>query len=404
MAARAAHWGELSDYKLEQAIHFWVDRHDPDAVRRRRVSARSRDLYVGKKNDESDTTAVWGRLYATDAALLDRRLMQLADAVCDDDPRTIAQRRADALGALAAGAARLACRCANPHCPAGGNDGRAANVVIHVVTEAAALDAQPDPQMSGEKDAANTLEGQPDTRKPPAGLLMGGKIVPTPLLAELIRSGAKVREVLRPADAPESGYLPSAKLAEFVRCRDLTCRFPGCEQPAEFCDLDHTIPYPAGPTHPSNLKCLCRKHHLLKTFWTGVGGWADRQEPDGTVVWTAPTGKTYKTLPGSRIFFPAWNTTTVALPPAAPTAQPAARTLMMPKRRRTRAAERAKRIQEERELNAAQRAEWARQAAQFEAARAAQRNKLPPPPDEPDDIWDITPHTPVDDDGDPPPF
>ena len=57
----------------------------------------------------------------------------------------------------------------------------------------------------------------------------------------------------------------------------------------------------------SNLKALCRKHHLLKTFWTGIGGWADKQLPDGTVVWTAPTGRTYKTLPGSRVFFPAWD-------------------------------------------------------------------------------------------------
>jgi hypothetical protein len=44
---------------------------------------------------------------------------------------------------------------------------------------------------------------------------------------------------------------------------------------------------------------------LLKTFWTGIDGWGDQQFPDGTVIWTAPTGKTYKTLPGSRIFFPA---------------------------------------------------------------------------------------------------
>ncbi|MGB8501598.1 DUF222 domain-containing protein, partial [Mycobacterium sp.] len=88
LAKRAAAWGELSDYKLEQAIDFWVRRHDPDALRRTRVSARSRDLYVGNKNDESDTTAVWGRLYATDAPALHRRLMDMAHGVCDDDPHT----------------------------------------------------------------------------------------------------------------------------------------------------------------------------------------------------------------------------------------------------------------------------------------------------------------------------
>jgi hypothetical protein len=36
--------------------------------------------------------------------------------------------------------------------------------------------------------------------------------------------------------------------------------------PAEACDIDHTIPYPLGPTHPSNLKLLCRFPHLLHTL------------------------------------------------------------------------------------------------------------------------------------------
>ncbi|WP_181909885.1 DUF222 domain-containing protein, partial [Mycobacterium tuberculosis] len=77
------------------------------------------------------TAALWGRLYATDAAMLDRRLTEMAHGVCEDDPRTLAQRRADALGALAAGADHLACGCGKPDCPSGaGNDERAAGVVI----------------------------------------------------------------------------------------------------------------------------------------------------------------------------------------------------------------------------------------------------------------------------------
>jgi hypothetical protein len=71
--------------------------------------------------------------------------------------------------------------------------------------------------------------------------------------------GAQVRPLLA-ADAlsAEPGYRPSIASQRFVRSRDLTCRFPGCDEPAERCDLDHTIPYPMGRTHPSNLKCLCR--------------------------------------------------------------------------------------------------------------------------------------------------
>ena len=92
---------------------------------------------------------------------------------------------------------------------------------------------------------------------------------------------------------PEPRYTPSRALADFIRCRDLTCRFPGCDTPATEADIDHTVPHPLGPTHASNLKILCRFHHLLKTFWTGKNGWHDRQLPDGTVIWTSPTGHTF---------------------------------------------------------------------------------------------------------------
>ena len=74
LAERATAWGRLSDYKLSQAIDFFVDRYDPGALRRTRVRADTRCLEVGSKDDKSDTTSVWGRLYATDAAVLDRRL------------------------------------------------------------------------------------------------------------------------------------------------------------------------------------------------------------------------------------------------------------------------------------------------------------------------------------------
>jgi hypothetical protein len=91
---------------------------------------------------------------------------------------------------------------------------------------------------------------------------------------------------------------------------------------------------------------------LLKTFWGGPGGWRDEQLSDGTIVWTSPTGHTYTTLPGSRIFFPNWDTTTAKLPPPQGSLPHIGnRGLMMPRRRQTRAKDRARRIQEERALN-----------------------------------------------------
>ena len=134
------------------------------------------------------------------------------------------------------------------------------------------------------------------------------------------------------------------------RCRDLTCRFPGWDRAAIRCDLDHTIPFgEGGPTHASNLKCLCRIHHLLKTF----GGWRDTQLRDGTVIWTSPSGDTYVTTPGSALLFPSLCTPTGALTAPAFTValQSTDRASIVPKRSRTRAQNKAQRIAAERKLN-----------------------------------------------------
>jgi hypothetical protein len=183
----------------------------------------------------------------------------------------------------------------------------------------------------------------------------GSAVVPAPLLAELIAHGATVRFLTDPAAlGATDGYRPCAALERFVRARDLTCRFPGCDRPAVFADIDHTQPYPYGATHASNTKCYCRQHHLVKTFWEG---WTDTQAADGTVRVTTPTGHTYTTTPFSTLLFPSWNTTTGPPPPASGTTPPRhpGRGLMMPTRRRTRVQNRAAYITRERELNALQR-------------------------------------------------
>ena len=105
IAERMTAWGPLSEYKLTQAIDVWVDNIDPGALRRTRNRARTRDFTVADP-DEAGTTAVFGRLFSADATLLRQRLEAMARSVCEDDPRTLAQRRADALGALAAGSQR----------------------------------------------------------------------------------------------------------------------------------------------------------------------------------------------------------------------------------------------------------------------------------------------------------
>jgi hypothetical protein len=358
LAEGANKWGPLSEDRLDQAIDAWIFRYDPAAVRRSETSTHTRDFSIGDLDDPAETTSVWGRLLATDAAVLKRRLAQMVQEVCDDDPRTMGERRSDAVGAIVAGSFRLACQCGSKTCPAG-DAPSSSDVVIRVLAEQSAVDAATAPvedattvNDSTESDDGGSREqtsaSAPMT--PPPALIVGEGVVPSSFLAQLIRGGAKVRPITIPSNEPEPHYRPSAELAEFVRMRDLYCRAPGCDAPADRCDLDHTIPYPIGPTHASNIKCLCRTNHLMKTF----GGWQDIQLPDGTVIWISPSGRKYVTKPGSWLFFETWDTTTADLPPpsiAAPNTGD--RSLMMPRRRRTRAAEHAAWVKVERARNEA---------------------------------------------------
>ena len=381
LAVAIREWEPMSAEKLTAAIDCWVNRYDPHAVRRTASAARSRSVEVFT-NDADGLSHLSSTLFTLDAEALDRRLDALADTVCDADPRTKDQRRADALGALALGVERLACRCEGDDCPATdpGAQGSApaGGVTIHVVVnedtldddtpEAVAQDAALDgesPPMFGKPlreltwNDVRTHRDTPEWAAARPGTVMGGPLLGGALIRRAALNAA-IKRIFHPGQAPpEPRYTPSARLADFVRCRDLSCRFPGCNEPATNCDVDHTIAHPVGPTQASNLKCLCRFHHLLKTFWGGIGGWRDRQLPDGTVIWTGPDGYTYTTRPGSVLLFPALCVPTAPVAPATLTAaagEQKAHTagLTMPRRTRTRAADRARRIEEERRLNETQ--------------------------------------------------
>ena len=271
LAAKVARWPSMTRGKLATEIDDIVFQRDPDAVRRVQDRANDRDVTFWESSDGYvDMSA---RLSVTDGAALDKRLAGLAKSVCPSDPRTLGQRRSDALGTLGTGNDRLACRCGQSDCVAG--ETPTGSVVIHIVADQATVDG---------------------TADKPAYLLDTGAVISPELLAEL-KAMARQRPLIVPVDAPsDAGYHPSRALADFVRARDLTCRAPGCDKPATRCDIDHTIPWPFGATHASNLKCLCRDHHILKTFW----GWKDKQLADGTVIWTLPDGHTYVDHAGQR--------------------------------------------------------------------------------------------------------
>ncbi|WP_433273259.1 DUF222 domain-containing protein [Pseudonocardia xinjiangensis] len=92
-------------------------------------------------------------------------------------------------------------------------------------------------------------------------------------------------------------YRPPPHLTEHVIARHQYCQGPGCRVPADRCDLDHNVPFDPvageGPTSAANLGPKCRPHHRLK----GMPGWGVSQYPDGSILWTTPSGHTYRVDP-----------------------------------------------------------------------------------------------------------
>jgi hypothetical protein len=95
-------------------------------------------------------------------------------------------------------------------------------------------------------------------------------------------------------------YKVPADIREQIQLRDRTCVFPGCARPARRCDVDHITEYDhdaeaegrrqPGPTTTSNLACLCRFHHRLKTH----SAWRYTMVEPGIFEWTSPHGQRYR--------------------------------------------------------------------------------------------------------------
>ncbi len=391
ISGEAGEYGAHSEKQLIGAVDLWVEKFDPDAVVRSRRAAK--DLYVefDDKDDPNGVASFWGRLRITDKKILERRLNDLADTVCPNDPRKRGELRAAALAALGAvGPAleRLACACGDTGCAGSGKDPRAGAVTIYALTDQVPAAGEGSPQQT-RPGGAGTPDSEPAATEPPEtaetepaapehepqtpaagtqpaacnpspGVTLDGAIIPAAMLAELIAGGATVKPLSEIADLPtERQYRPSTALTAFVRMRSMTCSFPGCNRAAHRCDLDHLTPWPAGATHPGNLAPLCRLHHLVKTF----SGWTPTAKPDGRIQWSAPTGHTYEKAPGAAILFPHWNIET-------PIPRKRAISLIndtdhdttgphrkaMPTRTRTRAQDRTQRINTERTRNQLERA------------------------------------------------
>jgi hypothetical protein len=311
LAERITTWQCWSRSRIRNAVDGAIRALDPDAAKERRVTADT-ERHISVTATPNGMADVRGCLTASASAIFDKRLSELATSVCANDSRTVAQRRADAVVALSRGVA-LACDCGRPDCPRRGTPASGGvRIVINVIAD------------------ESTLSGRSNT----PGYLEGYGVIDAEEVRELA-DGATLRLLDRPRvnSVAALRYQPSASLAQWIRCRDLTCRFPGCDRPAWRADIDHTRPFDrrrpeaGGLTVPTNLGCYCREHHRLKTFHGGSGGWRDEQSADGVIVWISPTGRRYRTTPDGGELFPQ-----LSPPPTTP-----------PPRRRNRTRDRARR-------------------------------------------------------------
>ncbi|OBF31559.1 HNH nuclease [Mycobacterium sp. ACS1612] len=292
LAERIGSWVCWSRQRIINAVDAAVRAVDPAAAKQRRVRAHD-ERFVHVSAGPDGIAVLRAKLPAPVAAIVDKQLAQMAKSVCGKDSRTMDQRRADALWALAE-RRELTCACGRSDCPAQSHaDAERPPSPVSVVINVIATE--------------DTVAG--DSQQP--GYLEGYGVIDADQVRELTATA-----VIRPVDCPQVSdeqahrYQPSAGLENWIRCRDLTCRFPGCDRKAWICDIDHTVafnhhdPAAGGLTVPEDLSCECREHHRLKTFHGGPGGWRDKQLPDGRIEWTSPTGRTYVTSPLGYDLFP----------------------------------------------------------------------------------------------------
>ena len=321
-----------------------IARLDPDALRVRRATGEDHRA-VGVTPTADGLAELWGRLRAADGISLDTRLHTMALGVCGDDPRTVAQRRADALIALVHGHTDLPCTCGHPvhdpdHTPEDTEDTHPAGsdtnpgtagggrtpgpattpprppstVLVRVIIDAATLlgltdnpghldgygaidpdlarrlatDATWQAVLTEARDAyaAHTVPTHIGPRRT-AGCVAGDS--PPPPVTGLSAAQLDARFAHQ-----QHRRHPDPALRALIQLRDRTCRHPGCLVPAAGCDIDHTRPHSdGGPTLPSNLACLCRYHHGLKTR----GQWHWTQAAFGALTATTPTGHTHTSHP-----------------------------------------------------------------------------------------------------------
>ncbi|TQM31088.1 uncharacterized protein DUF222 [Nocardia bhagyanarayanae] len=259
--------------RLRQAARRWANRLDPAGTQRRR-ERRQEDRDVRIRAVQDSMAVFDGLLPAPGAQTVAMRLREMSLQVCANDPRTMPQRRADALVALADGSGRLCCRCGRgERCPKAGapvEPPRRPLIQIGI--------------------AADTLL---DMREAPAFLAGYGPIDAG--LARSLAEHASFQVVPEHIDGDATDEAPR-RVASEIRAVDGMCRFPGCTIPAAEGQLERS---------GGGLAVLCSRHGRLKTLADKRKQWRVWRADRDRLQWTAPNGEVHTTVrEGARYLFP----------------------------------------------------------------------------------------------------
>ncbi|NUS42058.1 MAG: HNH endonuclease [Terrabacter sp.] len=256
----------LFSSRLRRCVRSGDDRSGDE----RRGSAEASRTAHGRLTEDGIGTFTVTAPAETVVAVLDRADAMARAARAAGDPRTLDQLRSDAICSLA-----LFGSLAAEHSSFGGAV-PAATVRIVVPFEVAA----------GLSDAACELPGHGWVTAAHARRIMTADGSVWQRLAVDVDTG-------RALELSTDRYRPTAAMVEHVRAVDGVCRAPGCQVPADRCDLDHLVPWPLGPTDVTNAQCLSRGCHHPKT----AGLWSASRAPDDGIRWTTLAGREYVTYP-----------------------------------------------------------------------------------------------------------
>jgi hypothetical protein len=238
LVADAARFDPGALVRIGQRLHVALD---PDGLaaleRAERARAAGRELWLTPQVDGS--LRLRGRLDAEGAgwllAALDPLAVPRPSAADGPDPRSAAQRRADALTEVA----RLA--AAADGMPTTGG----ARPTLVVTVDLDALRAR---VAGGLLDTGVTLSPAEVRR-----LACDAGIVPVVLGTDSL-----------PLDVGRASRTVPAGMYRALVARDRGCVFPGCDRPPGWCHAHHVTHWvDGGPTALANLALLCAAHHTL---------------------------------------------------------------------------------------------------------------------------------------------